>query len=346
MNEKYNYNLSGSDRKPLVEAISQILDQPAIYQGAPSFSYRVGDYTVDRNGTLSYGSNIHPDFAAVLINDLQEQGFVAERVAIDNPAEEPEAEESMTGESVDEESPLDEVAEVLTEETTTTKPIIEEIATKEDTVTETTVDETEPEKITTDESLLGTIPDGDIPNQLTIEIPNTGFTPEARANLKKIVASKATLLKQALGTDDLPIMELDGKISFPWFTLHGIDGEADAYSRLAAAICNMAKNQRRVTATEKPTDNAKFTMRLFLIRLGFIGDEYKTARKILLRNLTGNSSWKSGHKPERDTNTLTPPNPEETTLPTISELVFPPEEIGNMSTETQKEDEEGEFYDK
>ena len=31
MNEKYNYNLHGSGRKPLVEAISQILDRPAVY---------------------------------------------------------------------------------------------------------------------------------------------------------------------------------------------------------------------------------------------------------------------------------------------------------------------------
>lgn len=346
MNEKYNYNLSGSDRKPLVEAISQILDQPVIYQGAPSFSYRIGDYTVDRGGVLSYDSAIHPDFAAVLVNDLRERGFMAERVAIDNPAEEPDVEEFVTEESVDEETPLDEVTEVLAGETTATEPIIEEFATKEDTVIETTVDEIEPEEITTDDNLLGTVPDDDMPNQLTIEIPNTGFTPETRANLEKIVASKAALLKQALETDDLSIIELDDKITFPWFTLHGLDGEADAYSRLVTAICNMAKRQKRVTAVEKPIDNAKFTMRLFLIRLGFIGDEYKAARKILLRNLTGNSSWKSGHKPERDTNTLTPPNPDETTQPTISELVFPPEEIGNMNTETQKEEEEGEFYGK
>jgi len=42
-------------------------------------------------------------------------------------------------------------------------------------------------------------------------------------------------------------------------------------------------------------ENDKFAMRIFLVRLGFVGDEYKTARKILLRNLSGNSSWK--HKP-------------------------------------------------
>lgn len=273
MSEKYNYNLSGSDRKPLVEAISQILDKPAVYQGAPSFSYIIGDFTVDRNGTLSYNSNIHPDFAAVLINDLQERGFVAEKAAADNPTEESDTDE------IPEEEAMDTLAE--------------------NTATETITNEAELEEIVTDENAPDTVPNADAPNKLTVEVPDTGFTPGTRENLKKIVASKATLLKQALETDDLPITECDGKIVFPWFTLHGLDGEADAYNRLVAALCKMAKNQKRVTATEKPIENGKYTMRLFLIRLGFIGDEYKTARKILLRNLTGNSSWKSGHKPER-----------------------------------------------
>lgn len=273
MNTKYNYNLDGSSRKPLIEAISQILDKPAVYQGAPSFSYIIGDYTVDRNGVLSYNSNIHPDFAAVLISDLQEQGFVAEKADADNPTEESDTDEI----------PEDEVMDTLAENT----------------ATETITNEAEPEEIVTDENTPNTVPDADAPNKLTVEIPDTGFTPETRENLKKIIASKATLLKQALEADDLSITECDGKIVFPWFTLHGLDGEADAYNRLIIALCNMAKNQKRVTATEKPVENGRFTMRLFLIRLGFIGNEYKTARKILLRNLTGNSSWKSGHKPER-----------------------------------------------
>ena len=288
MNFQYNYNLSGSNRKPLVEAISQILDKPAAYQGAPSFSYSIGDYTVDRNGVLSHGSDIHPDFAAVLVSDLQERGFEAERVAIDNMAEASDA----------------------------------------------------------DENVPDTEPNTDTPDKLTIEIPNIGFTPEMRENLKKIVASKATLLKQALETDDLSIVELDGKIAFPWFTLHGIDGEADAYNRLIAAICKMAKTQKRVTAVEKPIENAKFTMRLFLIRLGFIGNEYKTARKILLRNLTGNSSWKSGHRPERNENAAIPPNPTEAALVAVQELTLPLEEADAAGYGTQEEDAGGGTYGK
>ena len=61
----------------------------------------------------------------------------------------------------------------------------------------------------------------------------------------------------------------------------------------------MAKTQKRVTAKEREIENDKFTMRVFLIRLGFIGEDYKTARKIFLQNLTGNSSWKNGQPPEK-----------------------------------------------
>ena len=111
------------------------------------------------------------------------------------------------------------------------------------------------------------------------------------------MASKAPLLKLALGTDTLDIQFTEDKIRFPWFTLRGIDGEVDAYAKLIDALIKMAIRQKRVTAKEQPIENAKFSMRLFLIRLGFIGDAYKTARKILTSNLTGNSSWKAGKPP-------------------------------------------------
>lgn len=218
MNFQYNYNLTGGNRKSLIEAISQIVGKPAVYQGAPSFSYQIGEYTVDRNGILSCDGSMEPETVRALVEALQERGFTTE-------------------------------------------------------------------------------------NTLTVEIPDTGFTPDALENLKKIVKSKETLLKKALGASQLPITRADGKIAFAWFTLHGLEGEADAYSRLVAAICKMAKTQKRVTATERLSENEKLDMRLFLVRLGFIGDEYKNARKILLKNLTGNSSWKSGHPPVRETET-------------------------------------------
>ena len=56
----------------------------------------------------------------------------------------------------------------------------------------------------------------------------------------------------------------------------------------------MSKDQKRISATEKPVDNERYAFRCFLLRLGFIGDEYKTDRKILMRYLPGNSAFKGG----------------------------------------------------
>ena len=58
----------------------------------------------------------------------------------------------------------------------------------------------------------------------------------------------------------------------------------------------MSKDLKRVNATEREVDNEKYAFRCFLLRLGFIGEDYKTERKILLRNLSGSSAFKSGAK--------------------------------------------------
>jgi len=142
---------------------------------------------------------------------------------------------------------------------------------------------------------------GDDSNRLVVDMPLEGFTENALENLKKIVASKNRLMQKALGTDGLKIDVSDEKLSFPWFILTGTDGETDAYLRLITALCVMPKKQKRVIAQERPLENEKFIMRVFLIRLGFIGPEFKTARKILLKNLSGNSAWKNGKPPERTT---------------------------------------------
>ena len=135
-------------------------------------------------------------------------------------------------------------------------------------------------------------------DKLAIDMPLDGFTDKAIENLGEIVASKNMLIKKALGADSLRI-DVDGeKLRFPWFTLTEADGEMDTYLRFVTALCKMAKEQKRVTAKEKDTGNDKFTMRLFLIRLGFVGPEFKTARRILLRNLSGNAAWKDGRPPQ------------------------------------------------
>ena len=235
------YNLAGTARRSLVGAISEILGRPAEYLGTPSFAYAIGNYIVDREGTLyrnprqpaptpGGGTSLREETDR-LIAALSERGF----------------EEDYSGDPVPGE-----------------------------------------------------------PDNLVVEIPRIGFGDRALANLEKIVASKKTLIEKALGLDDLPFggglpIEADeDTLRFRWwFPLAGEEAEADAYIRLVSAMCEMARRQKRVTAVEKKVENEKFAMRVFLVRLGFIGPEYKAARKFLLRNLSGNSSWKNGRPPAR-----------------------------------------------
>ena len=128
---------------------------------------------------------------------------------------------------------------------------------------------------------------------LTVVVPRDNLSDAAIENLQRIVDSKVALMKKALGADSLPIEVTDEKVSFPWFT--EMDGDsAKAYMHLVSALCEMARNAKRVTATEKDVDNEKYAFRCFLLRLGFIGAEYKAERKILLKNLTGSSAFKNG----------------------------------------------------
>ena len=134
---------------------------------------------------------------------------------------------------------------------------------------------------------------------VSIQMPLSEFTETALANLEAIVEAKGSLIKKALGTDDLTINRINGRLDFPWFPNYTSPEEVKAYMHFISALCEMAKTQKRITAKEKAVDNEKYAFRCFLLRLGFIGDEYKAERKILFRNLTGSSAFKSGAKEEK-----------------------------------------------
>lgn len=131
-----------------------------------------------------------------------------------------------------------------------------------------------------------------------ISMPRSLFTDSDLENLKAIVAAKGNLIKKALGTDELPVEVTDTKVSFPWFEGTPTSDELKAYDTFICKLCEMARNQKRVSVKEKEVDNEKYAFRCFLLRLGFIGAEFKTERKILLRNLTGSSAFRSGQPKE------------------------------------------------
>jgi hypothetical protein len=137
------------------------------------------------------------------------------------------------------------------------------------------------------------VPEPDEAYNLTIEMPRSAFTDTMLENLKRLVASKSSLIKKALNITETPLEVSDETIRFPWFT-DVTDSEAvKAYTHFVTALCEISKTQHRISAAYKPVENEKYAFRCFLLKLGFIGEEYKSDRKILLSKLTGSSAFKN-----------------------------------------------------
>ena len=116
--------------------------------------------------------------------------------------------------------------------------------------------------------------------------------------LGKILENKGDLIKKALGISSLEIKEDEEKVRFPWFD--EIDeNHAMTYTKFIAALCKMSIDTKRINDSSKEVANEKYAFRCFLLRLGFIGEEYKVDRKILIEKLSGSSAFRNGgHKDE------------------------------------------------
>jgi len=130
---------------------------------------------------------------------------------------------------------------------------------------------------------------------MTITLSLDGFSETSLENLQNLLASKETLIKKALSVDrELSVSAENDGITFPfWNATLNVD-KVQTYITLARQMAEQAKTQKRVLRTEKPADNEKYAFRCFLLRLGFIGDDFKTERKVLLSRLPGNGAFRNG----------------------------------------------------
>ncbi len=217
------YNVTGTEKKKLVQTLSEILCVKAEYLFAPSFSHKVGDFIVDTEGTISTEAEIDEVLIKTIVEKLAEQGFVTN---------------------------VEKTNEILEEQ------VIE---------------------------------------KLVVELPIASYT----ENLEKLVESKSELIKKALKSENLEIIKSEDRISFPWFR-GDIDAETlKAYTLFITKLCELAKGLKRVnTKQNAEIENEKYAFRCFLLRLGFIGAEYKGERKILLQNFEGSSAFKGGSQNE------------------------------------------------
>ena len=196
----------------------------------PTYAYKIGDYTVTREGNLQVPDDLDVETLQQLKQAIESAGFQMDNIKLPEATAEVSSEDEITG--------------------------------------------------------------------ICISMPRSIFTDANLENLKNIIAAKHSLICKALAIDDLPLEITDTKVSFPWFPSQSDPDSVKAYDTFICKLCEMARNMKRSSATEKLVDNDKYAFRCFLLRLGFIGAEYKTERKILLKNLTGSSAFKNGTKKE------------------------------------------------
>ena len=135
-------------------------------------------------------------------------------------------------------------------------------------------------------------------DSLTVSLPRRFFTEMALKNLDALLASKGKLIQKAFNIEKATYTLTEETIKFAWFHGKIAEDTVRAYTDFISKLCEMAQKQKRAVAKERPVENEKYAFRCFLLRLGMIGDDYKTSRRILLQNLTGSSAFKCGHRKE------------------------------------------------
>lgn len=281
---RIHYNVTGAERKALVKVIADATGVKAEYRGMPTAAYGIDYFTVTKDGTLEFSDRSDSEEVEAVLEALGAAGF------------------DGVGETADE---TDEAQEAPTE-----------------TGTEPQEDESGNETLTEDETRHAV--------ELTVTLPMTRHTGMSLRNLINLIYTRAGLLNRALGTtfrvdeglvkalqNDACVLTLDrffetveayenrsGKAAnglviepdrLSFSTLPETDDPAvlRAFTTLCAMMNKQAISQQRIQAKAVDADNEKYAMRIWLLRLGMNGQEYKEERRILMQNLSGHCAFRT-----------------------------------------------------
>ena len=227
------------NRKPLVQAVSEFTGEKAEYLFMPTCAYKIGRYTVDKEGNLVCDDTVDRKETERLVEFLAQKGF--------STATEPPA--------------------------ATESPEQEELPSQEETGAQ--VED------------LGAV----------VAVPIEKLQME---KLEKILEAKGGLICKALEIPSAKVTTGEGRVFFPWLRGGIEDSKREACLKLIEALCRMSREQKRINAKVRNVENEKYAFRCFLLRLGFIGKEYKADRKALLKNFTGSSAFKTEKRKEEE----------------------------------------------
>ena len=330
--ERYAKNIE--DRKNLVKRLEELTGLKAKYTRLPRLAFDIGSFSVEKEGTL-----LAEDGAdAEIIRTLQAEGLIgpelrdeaeeAQAEALADayvPVSNPEPETSLH--RIEDWDPTE-----ANDQATVTGETWQEPETYElpEPAAEDDSEETEDGAEAADaEEGTG------YPMDLTVAIPLAKHTPTSLANLVSMVYSRGPLLSKATGgafgadkelvdamltagtfvrTEDLVKfltekleagsrldgMRFEGKnVVFDGFKEVPDAEHAQVFTRLAARMSKMALTQKRVQAKTVSEENEKYSLRIWLVRLGMNGDDCKVDRKILMEHLSGHAAFRTDAEKEK-----------------------------------------------
>ncbi|MBM6830317.1 amidoligase family protein [Anaerotignum lactatifermentans] len=148
--------------------------------------------------------------------------------------------------------------------------------------------------------LRGAIVNDSTKMNLLLDVSGVENWEQYQTNLGNLSESKGELFQKALGVSFAQVADTGqekGIISFPYFksTLHQKELLSDI--QFAQIVSSFVENNRTVSQKKSENQNDKFMMRTWLVRAGMVGEEYKFARKMLTKNLEGNSAWQKMIEP-------------------------------------------------
>ena len=327
---KFNKNVE--ERKAIAHRIGELTGIQPFYTRVPLYAYEVGPYVIDREGNLLVDENqADPE----ILTALMSEGLIIGGEVIDTEAVMDEVGEQSFDE---EETPDDETLENAEPPEEDAEPQEMDTAPQENIGDEPECTEPEQEEngAPTEDSVPAETTGGNVDMGMNFPIPIERHTGTTLRNLVNLIYSRGALVSRATGghfSADEELVEalkddtctytkanflamlsdyeaqhgeaLHGlKITKDEVIFTGFGRAADmdtltAYGQLAVLMNDQALTQKRIQAKHVNDANEKYAMRIWLIRIGMGGAEFKKTRAILMKPLGGHTAFRTPEEAQK-----------------------------------------------
>ena len=266
---KKNYNVTGSDRKDLVQVIGQAIGVKPVYMKVPTCAYTIGDITVDKEGNMIWDERTDEATIQKIVRALAAAGFTTEDSQFE--AVEPTLETSEA-ETTAEPEPVELTVSLPTTRHTgnTLRNLVNLVYTRAGLINKALgthfAAEKELTEVLAEAEWIYTAED--------FRLALASYEEEHGPALTGITITPETITFSTLPETNKP-------------------ETIKAFTELVAMMNKQALDQKRIHAKAVNEENEKYALRIWLTRLGMNGPEYKGTRKVLMENLSGHAAFRT-----------------------------------------------------